>query len=229
MPTWGCDWTWRQGALDAAGLEKEGFSYVWLKAGGAQKEGWSFVDPWFQRNANAVLQTGLIPGAYWYLMPGGTGWQQAALLHGMLAQTAAKEDFMVKLDVEQTGLTRDDVFGFLGMWKLLEPRWPMWCYTRRDFWLANNLGTNQGMLLEEAHWVSDHIANDPGISYASQQYKYIDPKWMEVNYAGWVRAHMHQFTGHARIRDKYVPASAYPGTKQDLLRLALPTATWSER
>lgn len=220
MPTWGCDWTWRQGEIPASRLQEEGFGYCWLKGGGAIKEGWSFTDPWFLRNAEALLSTEIVPGVFWYLMPG-DGWKQAALLHGLLSQVSLPDRFMVKLDVEQAGITREDVHGFVGQWRLMNQSWPLWCYTRKSFWLPSLLGVNPGMLLEEAHWVPDNITADPQKQFASQQFKEVNPNWWDVNYAGWERAHMLQFSGHALVCDKWTTASKYPGSRTDLRRISL--------
>lgn len=217
---WGCDWTWRQGELNAAALEQEGFGYCWLKGGGAITQGWSFTDPWFLRNAEALLATQVMPGVYWYLMPG-EGWKQAALLHGLLEQVSRPGQFMVKLDVEQTGLTRDDVYSFVGQWRLMNEGWPLWCYTSKRFWTASQLGVNPGLLLEEAHWVPDWVSADPSVPYASQQYKQVNPNWWDVNYAGWTKAHMLQFSGHAMVQSKWTTVSRYPGARLDLRRLSL--------
>lgn len=231
MPQWGCDWTWRQGEIPASRIEEEGYGYTWLKAGGAINEGWTFIDKWFLPNAELVLNTEVVPGAYWYLMPGGTGWQQAALCHALIHQTTEPNRFMVKLDVEQPGLTREDVFGWLAMWRRLESNWPVWCYTRKNFWTASNLGMNQGMLLEEAHWVPDVFANDPALPYASQQWRHFDPSWMQVDYAGWDKAPMVQFSGHGLVGSRtvagkvtggrWVPVSRFIGGKADLQRMSL--------
>jgi Glycosyl hydrolases family 25 len=230
MTIWLCDWTEYQGPINAPQIEAEGFSGVWLKSSGSIKHGGTYVDQVFQLNAAEVLKTSLIPGAFHYLMPGNAG-AQAGLFSDMIRSVAYNalgiptlRGWLCKLDVEQPGLTRADIVRFINVWNQIENGYPLWIYTSRSFWLANNLGAGSPLapLLEEAHWVAANIRDNPEKPYASQHYKAVDPLWWNVAYAGWNVATMMQFTNKALVAGLRTTASAYPGSKKDLLAVG----TW---
>jgi hypothetical protein len=225
LMAWVCDWTHWQGVVLPAGrVADEGYAMVKIKAGGAQREGRFFEDPMFYQNAVALVnEPRLLPAAYWYLMPGRAS-AQAALFFDLLDPLAVST-WHAFLDVEQPGLTWHDVRRFADAWFRLTMGQSLALYTSKRFWAT--LGVPVGerpaiTFLEEAHWVNETTRNDVRRPYASQQAKAIDPAWWDVNYGGWQRASMIQFTDTALVAGVRTVASLYRGTK-DQLREALST------
>lgn len=236
--TWGCDWTWRQGPCPATDLEADGFQFVKLKAGGAIREGWSFVDPFFSQNAQRVLQTGMVPGAYWYLMPEKPH-AQAGILLDLLLETGSlhsrsgeapardyRSGWAVWLDVENPGLTWDYVLAFALSWQEMSAGYPLALYTRKSFW-EPNIDVPVGLMswfvaLEEAHWVPATVRADPAKPYATQQALSIEEAWWNPDYAGWPRARMLQFTDNALAggpNGRRTCATVFNGKPSDLRSL----------
>lgn len=221
---WGCDWTWRQGVCPAKRIEEEGFTYVWLKASGAQAQGGYFEDPTFNQSMESVLSTNLIPGAFHYLMPGRAGGQAAHFSDQMRRITGDDSTgIMCKLDVEQPGVTAQDIARFCEVWEDIEGRNPLWIYTNKHIWtIKNQFGSigHNNPLLEEAHWIAAEF-RQPGMpATASEQYKKINPAWWETNYGGWPKASMIQFSNYALIAGVRQMASVFHGRKTDLERVA---------
>jgi hypothetical protein len=220
--TWVCDWThWQGMTLPAWGVANEGYGMVKLKAGGASAGGRFFEDPKFHENAIALVnEPRLIPAAYWYLMPG-RATAQAGLFYDILAGYGV-HTWAAFLDVEERGLSFADVRKFAIAWERLTAGQPLALYTSRRVW--QTLGEVDGNVffrfLEEAHWVPEAVRKDPARPYASQQARFIDRTWWDVNYGGWGRANMIQFTDNALVMGKRTTASLYPGT-QAQLRAAL--------
>jgi len=221
--TWVCDWThWQGMTLPAYGVANEGYGMVKLKAGGATSGGRFFEDPKFHENAIALVnEPRLLPGAYWYLMPG-RATAQAGLFFDILNGYGV-HTWAAFLDVEERGLSYADVRKFALAWERLTAGQPLALYTSRRVWetLGNpSPGYNVLTFLEEAHWVPETVRKDPARPYASQQARFIDRTWWDVNYGGWARADMIQFTDNALVMGKRTTASLYPGT-QAQLRAAL--------
>lgn len=223
MSLWGVSWSHWNGPLDGAKLEDEGFHYAWLKVGGAARTTSKepdpfFLDHMFDRNIQQLVPTTVQPGGYWYLVPG-RAWEQASLFYSAMLRTGVADRMLAQVDIEEPGLTREDIHGFYNHWKILSPSWPLFCYTRKDFWLGSLLGMQPGMILEEAHWVSESVRSDPAKPYASHQYRQVNSEWWNVNYAGWTRAAMLQFTDSALVNGRRVCASRFLGTIQDLINM----------
>lgn len=198
-----CDWTWRQGVVPAATIEREGFGAVWLKAGGAttgdpengKRE--RFVDPTFFEGARALSTTAVLTGAYWYLTPGRLATQAGLFYDILLEATRSKRHALryiaPKLDVEEAGLTHEDTAEFVGCWDNVSARYPLVIYTNRTLWnktlpveVRDAPGDRSGIALspylEEAHWVSESVRTDPKTPYASLQAKAINPEWWRLPY-----------------------------------------------
>lgn len=221
---WGCDWTWRQGICPALRIADEGFTYVWLKASGAISGGGYFEDPTFVQSAQAVLNTSLIPGAFHYLMPGNPG-GQAAHFSDQIRKVTGDDSvgFMCKLDVEQPGVTAQDISRFCEVWEDIEGDNPLWIYTNKHIWTVKNNYPHIGFhnpLLEEAHWIADEFRQPTQPPYASQQYKKINPEWWDTQYGGWKRATMLQFSNYSLIAGIRQMASVFLGRRTDLERIA---------
>lgn len=247
---WACDWHWRQGVCPAETIAGEGYELVWLKAGGAvlgdAENGWKerFIDPTFFASAARVGLTPMIPGAYWYLVPGRPT-VQAALLYEVLLEASRTNGryFMgwaVKLDVEAVGLQYADVEAFVLTWAHISGGYPLVIYTNRTLWNrtlpiewrdaeGDRSGAVLSPFLEVAHWVPESVRTDQSRPYASRQAKAIDPEWWKLPYGdgtrkrygwgGWRSATMMQFTDNALIAGKRQMASAYPGDKAKLRSL----------
>lgn len=220
MITWLCDWThWQSITLPAPGVADEGFGCVKLKVGGATREGRYFEDPKFYDNAVALLaEPRLIPGAYWYLMPGRTV-AQAALFYDMLSRVDLPS-WGCWLDVEEPGLSWQDVLRFAWAWETLVPNKPLVLYTRKTHWTTLKAPPGAGAdvvpLLEQARWVPKTVRDNESKPYASQHYRHVLPTWWNVDYGGWKTAHILQFTDTARVQGKRTVASAFRGTKDEL-------------
>lgn len=249
---WYCDWTWRQGVCPAETIASEGYELVWLKAGGATvgdaTNGWRerFLDPTFLDSATAVSLTSMVPGAYWYLVPGRTR-SQAGLLYDLLLEASARmgrasdrvRGWAVKLDVEERGLTYRDAFQFVDTWRKISGDYPFFIYTNRNLWnlilpvgqrdLASDVsGYALSPYLEEAHWVAESARTDPAKPYASQQFNSVRPEfwslaWSDVyggrryGYAGWTEATALQFTNNALIAGKRQMAGCFRGSKGEFI------------
>jgi hypothetical protein len=227
--TFVCDWTrWQRIACPANQLVIEGFGGVWLKATGAgarlnQPAQPFHIDPlFFMSTDNVLAQPNLIPGAFCYLVPGFAG-VQAAFLSDVIRKAAGSvKGWLIKVDIEEPGVTTADVRRFLTVWNELEMGGPIWVYSSRNNWL-NKLkitGTDYPVMapyLEEAHWVDAMTRTDPRAPYASQQVKGIKPEWWDVNYGGWKKAGMVQFTDNALIASQRTTCSVFMDS-QDRLR-----------
>jgi hypothetical protein len=219
MTVWATDWThWQGTPLPARQVANEGFGMVKLKAGGASREGWAYEDPTFQESAEALLdEPRLIPGAYWYLMPGHAH-AQAGLFLDALINTGAVEKWAAYVDVEQAGLSWFDFMFFADAWTSLTDGKKLSIYTSKRFWTANMEGHNAASacpVLEEAHWVPEAVRKDPARPYASQQAKAIQLSWWTDGYAGWTPAGI-QFTDNALVAGKRNVAAQYSGSMADL-------------
>lgn len=225
MTVWVCDWThWQGKPLDAAAVADEGYGMVKLKAGGAKllTSDWHFVDPYFLRNADALLsEPRLIPAVYWYLSPMHPT-AQAGLLYDLLVKTGTLEGWAAFLDLEEAGIKASHVVDFVQAWRRLTGDQPLHVYTSQRYWLSRFGGgpwlSGAGMMpvLEEARWVAESVRKNPQTPYASQQAKAIDPSWWEVSYGGWTEPTLIQFTDYALVDGKRVTASIYRGSKESL-------------
>jgi hypothetical protein len=234
---WIADWTWRQGVCPAAAIEREGFGVAKLKCGGAIKDGWTFIDPTFRESSKQVRTTGLIPMAYWFLMPG-RGKAQAALFveelelaYGSLDKVVAEIDIEFSGDAAtaQAGLTWQTVNEFMTAWYQLTGGKAIFVYTRKNFWEGMKPNPNDTRwfpfaLLEEAHWVPPAVREDPKKPFASQQYKAVNSEWWNTNYWVWPRATILQFTNSASVAGKVTCASFYPGSAEVFADLYLDLA-----
>jgi hypothetical protein len=221
MTVWACDWThWQGKPLPAEQVAAEGFGMVKLKVGGSIREGWSFIDPTFHESAEGLLQTDMLPAAFWYLMPGNPH-AQAGLFLDQLALTADAYAWGAYLDIEQKGLTWYDFLFFVKAWHSMTNEKPLSVYTSRRFWIENMLGFQTESpaelcpVLEEARWVPEAVRKDPARPYASQQAQAILPGWWGIEYAGWKPAGI-QFTDNALVAGKRTSATKYPGTVTQL-------------
>lgn len=221
MTVWVCDWThWQGKPLPAQQVADEGFGMVKLKVGGASREGWSFIDPTFLESAEALLQTDMIPAAYWYLMPGNPH-AQAGLLLDTLIRTGSDVAWGVYVDVEEKGLNWFDFMFFAQAWHDMTGGKPLSAYTSRRFWVAN-MAAGATMdpaelcpVLEEAHWVPESVRRDPAKPYASQQAHFIPEEWWREENAAWKPAGI-QFTDYALVAGKRTVAAKYTGTVTQL-------------
>lgn len=245
-PMWICDWTWRQGVVPAERIAREGFGAVWLKAGGAtvgdpengKRE--RFVDPTFFEGARALEQTSALTGAYWWLTPGRLA-TQAGLFYDILLEATRSKRYALryiapKLDVEEVGLSYEDVAEFVANWANVSARYPLVIYTNRTLWNkilpvevrdapGDRSGVSLSPYLEEARWVSETVRTDPKRPYASQQYRGVTEDWWRLpygdgtskryGYGGWTRPKAIQFTNNALIAGKRQMASAFEGTQAD--------------
>lgn len=221
-----CDWSHWQGDLNPKKVEAEGFAAVKLKVGGAIREGWSFVDPKFRGNAKRLLNDTPALGrmCYWYLMPGQPV-AQLGLLIDSLRGLGGVDGWHVQLDVEQDGLTSDDVSDWVVAWSRLTQDRPFSLYTRHSFWVPR-IDARDGMLggwctpiLEEAHWVPEAKRINPNEPYASQQVKHVDSSWFDVNYSGWKRATFLQYSNHVLVDGRTTDASMYVGSRIDFRKV----------
>lgn len=247
---WACDWHWRQGVCPAETIASEGYELVWLKAGGATAgdatNGWKerFIDPTFFASAGQVALTRMIPGAYWYLMPGRPA-TQAGLFYELILEASRRQGryltgWAAKLDVEAPGLRYADIEAFVMTWSYLSGGHPLMIYTNRTLWNRtlpvewrdkpdDNSGGVLTRYLEDAHWVPESVRTDPAKPYASQQAKAIEPAWWDLQYGdgsaaqrgwgGWRNATMIQFTDNALIAGKRQMASLFRGSKAEFARL----------
>lgn len=213
MTVWVTDWThWQGKPLPAQQVASEGFGMVKLKVGGATREGWTFEDPTFLASAEALLQTNMVPAAYWYLMPGRPK-AQAGLLLDTLTKAGQVPEWGVYVDVEQAGLTWRDVDGFKEAWSGLTDGKQLSLYASRSFW-ERNISKDPPLfdVIEEARWVPEAVRKDPARPYASQQAKAIPGDWWSD---GWAPAGI-QFTDYALIAGKRNVAAKYLGSVEDL-------------
>lgn len=222
MVVYACDWThWQGEVLPADRIADEGFGMVKLKAGGAKREGWHFEDPYFTRNADALLaEPRLIPGVFWYMMPGRPN-AQAALLFDLLQTTEGVSPWAVCLDLEEPGVKPADVTAFVSTWWKLTGGKRLWAYTSYRYWQTmagthSTWGSNFMPVLEEARWVPESVRKDSAKPYASQQAKAIDPLWWDISYGGWDNPTLIQFTDYALVAGKRTTASIYRGGKDSL-------------
>jgi hypothetical protein len=226
VKTYLCDWSkWQGGPVPAAKIAAEGFGGVWVKASGSAVNGPLDIDPMFLASVREMTKVGgpdLVLGVYHYLVPGFPA-AQAALLVDLMELAMIRGKCMVKLDVEAAGLSPHDVERFIEAYQdLTSHNERLWIYTNRNNWRQIFGSDNvynadlHGCLLEEAHWVSENLRNNPATPYASQQVKGIDPTWGNVNYGGFKTAQMMQFTNSALIAGRRTTASVFPGTKEHL-------------
>lgn len=227
MTVWICDWThWQGKPLDAERVQAEGFGMVKLKAGGAQREGRYFEDHTFFASAHTLVRTAMIPAAYWYLMPG-RPYTQAALFYDMLQEAGGAQRWAAFLDLEQPGVTADEVSRFAYSWDCLTNGKPLALYTSRSFYLDNFGEVGLAFFfafLEEARWVPMRVRNDPTRPFASQQAKAIDPAWWDISYGGFSSPTMLQFTDTALVDGQRTTASIFRGSKSELRTLTGATA-----
>lgn len=221
---WGTDWTWRQGLVPASQIEKEGFSYVWLKSSGSVDGGGYFSDPMFQLSAKELEKTNLIKGAYHWLMPGNAGGQAAHFIDQVCRANGSNDTFgwLMKLDIEQPGITWDDILRFTDVFSVIEDK-PLFIYTRKNTWQERKYGKLPSVpinYLEEAHWINNKYRVDDQLPYASQQYKQVDPLWWNTAYGNWPKADMLQFSDYAKIAGYRQMATVFPGTRDDLIEIA---------
>ena len=216
------DWThWQGGPAPARQIEGEGFGAIKMKVGGATREGWSFIDPVFERSALAVAGTQLVPFGYWYLVPGmpiaQCGLYVDTLRKNNWKKSGHLDGWVCQLDVEQSGLGPSDVANFLQAWGDLTNDYPISVYTNATLWkkCTQNAvdGSSYTMFLEEAHWVSDAIRNAEDKPYASHHFRGVQESWWDVDYGGWDKAVMLQFTNRALVAGKRVPCSYFKGDK----------------
>lgn len=224
QPIWGCDWTWRNGICPAQRIQRDGLSYVWLKCTGSIKEGAYFSDPCFQASAERVLATNLIPGAYHYLMPGDTAGGQAAHFSDHIRSVTGDDSYgwLAKVNIEHPGITTGDIMRFCEVWENIEKR-PLFIYSNRLIWTElNNFGhaAQPNPYLEEAHWIANTYRQTTSPPSLEEQYKRVNEGWWSVNYGGWDKATMLQFTNYALIAGIRVSGSAYRGSKDDLQAIA---------
>lgn len=225
MRTYFCDWTQWQGIiLPARQIADEGFGGVWIKSSGSESQGGLFIDPAFVPGAAALLnEPRLVPGVFHYLRPGKPA-TQAALMVDLAESTGlAEHGCLYKLDVETNGLTPYDVERFVEAFQLLTSQnQSLWIYTNLNNWkkvfpsVGSYNAAIRGCVLEEAHWVPENVRMNPSTPFASQQYKAVNEDWRLVNYGGWTRASMLQFSNHIRVAGRYTMGSAYAGSQKEL-------------
>ena len=224
MSVWECDWThWQGKPLPAQQVANEGFGLVKIKAGGASKEGWTFIDPTFYESAEALLaEPRLIPGVFWYLMPGNPH-AQAGLFLDTLVRTGDADAWAAYVDVEQAGLSWFDFLFFVKAWHGMTSGKTLSVYANRHFWTAN-MGEPQNTevaarlcpVLEEARWVPESVRKDPARPYASQQAKAIPDYWWDSTWWGGTAPAGIQFTDNALVAGKRTSAAKYSGSAVDL-------------
>lgn len=229
------DWTrWQVDPCPAAQLVSERFGGVWLKATGsaavagrlnvpAKPADPFHIDPlFFISAANVLAQPQLVPGAFHYLVPGFAG-AQAAFLWDVLSKAnhgQGPKGWLVKLDVEELGVTTEDVRRFIQVWAMLGG-WPLWVYTSKESWVNKlKIGMPSAYAnapyLEQAHWVDPALRLDPTTPYASHHARGIDPSWWNAGYGGWPVAKALQFTDYARIANRRTSCSLFMGTPAEL-------------
>ncbi len=213
---WQCDWTHWQGAINAIALERAGFDIFNLKVGGAIKGGGEFIDPFFLENFERTYNfTKAQPMAFWYLMPG-QGGAQAARFYRQLQLAGGPKGIICELDVEyaptdttQPLLKSSDVTEFMDVWNILSEGYPIQLYTRKNYW-EQYMRFDPVLItpvVQIAHYVTSQ--NDPNKMLAFQQYSDVDPAWWSPQLSSAREAYSLQFTGHAYHGGKWIPASAY--------------------
>ena len=213
-----CDWTeYQKVVCPAEDIEAEGFAGVKLKAGGSSSKGWHYVDPFWERSAKAVLATKLLPLAYWYLSPQHPGGQAGTFID-LMTDTDSK--FIPVLDVEHEDLNWNHVFRFFDVWTTVTSQ-KLMLYTRKNFWTRHQMVPSAIAwfpLLEEAHWVSESVRQDPLKPFASHQAKSVQGSWWNPGYGGYRAATLIQFTDNALVAGQRTCASVYIGSKDSLAK-----------
>lgn len=217
MKTRMADWSHWQGSLAPGALTDAGIDGAWLKACGASDNPF-FVDDFFLANVSAIRgykAKPLILGAFAYLTPGYLE-AQAALFYSLLrkANGVGPQGFAIKVDVEQAGLTTDDIATWYSTWNklcrndLVSPNYPTLIYTQKSKWDGSlKLGPGAGYTphLEEAHWVESAKRSGP----IREQERGIYPDWWDVDYAGWQSPLGIQFTDTAPVGTLKTTCSLY--------------------
>jgi hypothetical protein len=218
------DWSRWQGSIAPGLLSDAGIDGAWLKASGSAPSGAKpadpfFIDPFFTQNAgllknyNAVAKKPLILGAFAYLVPGYAE-AQAALFHSLLLSVGGPYGWAIKVDVEQVGLTADDVDTWYRTWGLLsrhglgDPPYPTVIYTQKSKWKDQlHLGQGNGYtpLVEEARWVES--AKRVGAPREQERGIYAD--WWDLDYGGWSEAFGLQYTDSAVVGSATTTCTLY--------------------
>lgn len=223
---YGVDIAEYQGNLNIAQVQKEGFSFIAIKASGSKvaTKGDLYRDPkWFD-NVELANKTGLVKIGYHYLANNSYTPQpatQAAMLWD--AVTAAGHDWAACVDVEDATVDISLLSGFLSAWDSLTDGMELVVYTDAGDWNRAGLAEYKLPLwcrLWLAKWIPAAIRNrqwNPN-QYASQQAHFIDPGAWDSSVGG-AKPSLLQFTNNALVAGQYMDADVFPGTKQQLKAL----------
>jgi GH25 family lysozyme M1 (1,4-beta-N-acetylmuramidase) len=185
-PLFGVDVSEYQHLVDWPALAASGIGFAVCRA----SLGTGYTDPTFARNVPAARGEDLVVGAYHYLYPGDGALQADAFL----AVAWDGQPLVCVVDVEQKGVSIDDLRAFSERFAEKVPNHPLVVYTGGWYWrghMGDPAGADLGPL-----WESRYVQTGgaPDAVYAE-----VPAAWWTPGYGGWPQATLLQFSSAGHV------------------------------